>query len=271
MAIAFRLPEISVGAVAGADTTATSNANPSHQGTTHYTPIVHQQQSQFQGVTVQGTTTGGIVILSPSSAVIQHQGLWVSSSSPQSVVAQHQQQQMFSGFPPIYHNSTTTAAPQFHRVAYPVTTPPPSVQPMRTPLAPLSQPQQHRERAVMHRCVTGTGCCTTCNDIRRGKYTCLVVLFIKPEWWTSGSILNSMRMSRRIPSMGLSQQRTVINFRPFHLLCSVLVAFPDVVQRRLCSTAGTMRAADKEVTEDKQEGACVNDERGLEESVVKIL
>lgn len=197
MAIAFRLPEISTGAVAGAaHTTTPVHANPPHQGTTHFTPFVPQQQSQFQGITVQGTTTGGIVILSPSSAVIQHQGLWVSSS-PQSVVAQHQQQhqQMFSGFPPIYHYNTTQAAPQFHRVAYPV-------QPMRTPLAPPpSQPQQHRERVVMHRCVTGTGCCTTCNDIRRGKYTCLMVLFIKPEWWTSGSIMNFMRMSRRSLSM----------------------------------------------------------------------
>lgn len=167
MAIAFRPPEIIANAAAP--------TNPSVQYT-HYTtttssvppppPGVHHQ-SPMQSVTVQGPHTGGFVILSPSSAVIQHQGLWVSSS-PQTVAAQ-QQQQMFGGFPPIYHNNTATVpAPQFHRVAYAMTTtttatpaPPPATT-QRTPLAP-------QRESLLHRCVTAAGCCTTCNDIRRGK------------------------------------------------------------------------------------------------------
>lgn len=169
MAIAFRPPEIIANAAA-------APANPSVQYT-HYTtttssvppppPGVHHQ-SPMQSVTVQGPHTGGFVILSPSSAVIQHQGLWVSSS-PQTVAAQ--QQQMFGGgFPPIYHNNTATVpAPQFHRVAYAMTTttttatpaPPPATT-QRTPLAP-------QRESLLHRCVTAAGCCTTCNDIRRGK------------------------------------------------------------------------------------------------------
>lgn len=165
MAIAFRPPEIIANAAA-------APTNPSVQYT-HYTtttssvppPVVHHQ-SPMQSVTVQGPHTGGFVILSPSSAVIQHQGLWVSSS-PQTVAAQ---QQMFGGgFPPIYHNNTATVpAPQFHRVAYAMTTtaatpaPPPAATTQRTPLAP-------QRESLLHRCVTAAGCCTTCNDIRRGK------------------------------------------------------------------------------------------------------
>lgn len=153
MAIAFRPPEISSGAVYPANTT----TNPSSQGV-HYTTTSSAAQTHVVHHQAQyGVTPGGYLILSPSSAVIQHHGggLWVS---PQSAV---QPQQMFSGFPPIYHNTTVAAAPQFHRVAYPTAQTVP--QPMRTP----------QREVPSQRCVTTqtTGCCTTCNEdnIRRGK------------------------------------------------------------------------------------------------------
>lgn len=149
MAIAFHPPEISAAA-------------PVHQATQNPNNSQHVVHQQFTNV-----PTGGIFILSPSSAVQQQQyhhhqsatALWVST--PQSVVGQ---QQMFSGFPPIFHNTAAVAvaAPQFHRVAsY-----------LRTPLfAPSPVQHQQQQMQPRHRCVTGAvmGCCTTCDDIRRGK------------------------------------------------------------------------------------------------------
>lgn len=45
----------------------------------------------------------------------------------------------------------------------------------------------------------------------------------------------------------LLHQTAVINFRPFfRLLCSVLVAVADAVQRRLCSAPGTLREGEDE-------------------------
>lgn len=51
----------------------------------------------------------------------------------------------------------------------------------------------------------------------------------------------------------LLRQTTVINFRPFHLLCSVLVAVTDVVQRRVCSASGTLRDEDEHQAEVEEE------------------
>lgn len=176
MAIAFRPPEIrSEGAAV-----APAAVHPSHPGMYQATTSVsasspppplaqpYVQHSPQFGVTVQGPT-GGYVILSPSSAVMQHQGLWLSSS-PQ------QQQQMFSGgFPPIYHNNTATPQQQPRVVPYAVTnaSPPQMRHPSRAPQQQQRVVQQNQHQS--HLCVTLTGTttttagCATCNDIRRGK------------------------------------------------------------------------------------------------------
>lgn len=155
MAIAFHPPEIS-----SADATPTA-AVPSGSST-YYNVPVHQQSGTQYGVTVPS-----LVILTPSSVVMQHQvvathQLWVSS--PQHTSAQ---QQMSNGFPPIFHNNTAhptvgrvEAPPQnYHRVAYT----------RRTPLG-----QQECRRCVTSspgRTTPGVeGSCTACNDIRRGMY-----------------------------------------------------------------------------------------------------
>lgn len=61
----------------------------------------------------------------------------------------------------------------------------------------------------------------------------------------------------------LLRQTTVINFRPFHLLCSVLVAVTGVVQRRLCSAPGTLRDEDENHEEVEEENVLLSN--GLEE------
>ena len=186
MAIAFRPPEVSSGAAPATTLVPPQNAS-------NGTPLAVSHQQQF---TVQGPQQG-ILFLSPTtSAVIQHHGMWVSNQHPHQVYT--------TGFPPIYQ--ATAAVPQYHRVAY---------HPVRTP-TPTTTTSPTRATAREQCCRATQGCCTTCEDIRRGKYSCLVYLFRR---WravlgTSGSILDSGVVLHRPKST------VVINFVSFTLQCT---------------------------------------------------
>lgn len=159
MAIAFRAPEIS------------SPVN-HHQGSNQIQNPIQQSHFSHHGnayVAVQGPPTspgvgglgGSIVILSPLSAVIQHQTAWLPTVAPQMMPPMtriqpsgtQQHQQMFSGFPPISQNNQTTSggAPM-----------------VGVPLC------HHRDTSSLQpfyhsrRCVT-MGSCLPCHGMRRGK------------------------------------------------------------------------------------------------------